>query len=566
MQEKIRHIRFGVIATGTHLFAWQADVIRKLTSETGIDLQLRLIENKGSDTTDKASSSDEASSTSSYLWNLYYGHLIKKRCKALQKVDSGTLFEGVSQVYFEPRTNTNGFTVLADHTLAEIENHQLDFILNFSFFRFAGEVSRAASFGIWTYQNGDPKKYKANTRLFWEIYHADIVTAASLVRTTTDADTTIMLKQGVLKTAVSYHKNIDHIYSQAVTWPLMVCHDIKTNRLLNSNTSTEGERTENFMPPSSWQLLNFFLIQFTSMIKSMYKQLFFTDYWNIGIARTPIHEFLNVEKEPEVLWFPDLPKKEFMADPFGIYIGDELHILYENLHFDEGIGKIATFTFNKSSFGKKEIVIDEEFHMSYPFLFEHEGDVYCIPESYQAGQVRLYKAVDFPDKWHFEKVLIDGYQGIDNTLYKHQDKWYMFSTDKNSGPHYNLNIHYSDNILGRWRPHPKNPVKTDIRSARPAGTIFKHNDQIFRPSMDYSEKIEGRIVINKIVTLSINEYTEEMHTIINPIKNTPFSDKIHTLSQVGPYTLVDGAKELFVFHTISALKYKFRRALQKLRT
>jgi hypothetical protein len=95
--------------------------------------------------------------------------------------------------------------------------------------------------------------------------------------------------------------------------------------------------------------------------------------------------------------------------------------------------------------------------------------------------------------------------------------------------------------------------------------MFIHNGGLFRPSMDYSEKIEGRIVINKIVNLTTNEFNERRHIIINPFQNTYYADKVHTLSQVGPYTLVDGAKELFVFSNFKAFKYKIGTVLLKLK-
>src|SRR5690606_38007391 len=135
---------------------------------------------------------------------------------------------------------------------------------------------------------------------------------------------------------------------------------------------------------------------------------------------------------------------------------------------------------------------------------------------------------------------------------------------KNDGVHYNLKLHFADNVFGNWQPHPKNPVKTDIRCARPAGNIFVHNGEIFRPSMDYSEKVEGRIVINKILKLSKTDFKEEKFCIVNPYTDTFFSDKIHTLSQVGQFTIIDGAKELFVPGNIHALKYKLVSLLGKL--
>lgn len=565
MIKPLRHIRFGVICSNTLLYAWQKIVIEKLIAEADIELKLVVFESDKSSEKNQDSSGYNSFFLSGVLWKLYYQQYVEKKSDALQKLETNMLYEGVPKICCDFVSDNEGFSKLEDDDIEKIEKSQLDFIIDFSSLRLTGNVLSSARYGIWSYQYSDPEKYTGSPSCFWEIYYEDVLTKVSLTRLTIKPDTIIILKEGCLKTEVFYTKNIDKIHLESATWPLNICQDIRNDLANNLSIPSKIKPSKKFISPSSLQLLIFFFIQIKLFVKKVCKQLFYTDYWNIGIVFSPIHEFLNSEKTHTVQWFSKLPKSRFMADPFGVYIKDQLHILYEDFRFDEGIGKTASFLFKEDTFVENRIVIDEEFHMSYPFLFEHKDEMYCIPETYQANQVGLYKAVDFPIKWKFEKILIKNYAGIDSTLYNKDDTWFLFSTDKNSGPHYNLNIHYTDDVFGPWKAHPKNPVKTDIRSARPAGTLFEHKGELFRPSMDYSEKIEGRITINKVVTLTILNFKEEVHTIIDPFENTPFCDKVHTLSKIGPYTLVDGAKELFIFSNYYALKYKIKRVLQKLR-
>lgn len=560
MKNSPQHILFGVICDTTTLFAWQEIVVKKLLSEAGNELKLVIFENE-SQNKERLPSSQK----SGFLWDFYYRYVVGKKSKALQLMYSDELFEGISKVYFNLVEDHNEGTILHDSDIDKIKNYELDFIIDFSSLKLQGKVFNSCKYGIWSYQFGDPEKYMGSISCFWEIYHEDVLTKACLKRLTNVPDSIVLLKEGYLKTNASYTKNIDNIYFEATGWPLQVCQDIKNNSIDNFKISSKLKPGKFHVPPGNLRLVIFFLIQIKLLIKRLSKLIFYTDYWNIGIALSPIQEFLNNQKVPQVQWFSGLPRDRFMADPFGLYHNENLHIIYEDLRFDQRIGKTASFLFKNDSFIENKIVIDEKFHMSYPFLMEYENEIYCIPETYQANQVRLYKAIDFPEKWKLEKILIDDYAGIDNTPFEHEGTWFLFSTDKNSGPHHNLNIHYANNIFGPWVEHPKNPVKTDIRSARPAGTIFEHDGAIFRPSMDYSEKIEGRIVINKIVKLTIHDFREEAHSIVNPFKNTFFSDKVHTLSQVGPFTLVDGAKELFIFSNFYALKYKLNRILLKLK-
>jgi hypothetical protein len=82
--------------------------------------------------------------------------------------------------------------------------------------------------------------------------------------------------------------------------------------------------------------------------------------------------------------------------------------------------------------------------------------------------------------------------------------------------------------------------------------------------MDYSEKIEGRITINKILTLSTTDFHEEVHGIINPFPNTFYSDKVHTLCAAENFTIVDGAKELFIFNNIHVFRYQLKKQWHKI--
>lgn len=50
------------------------------------------------------------------------------------------------------------------------------------------------------------------------------------------------------------------------------------------------------------------------------------------------------------------------------------------------------------------VVLTEDWHLSYPFVFEHEGDIFMMPEGSRSGQLKLYRAVDFPNEWEVEQV------------------------------------------------------------------------------------------------------------------------------------------------------------------
>ena len=438
-----------------------------------------------------------------------------------------------------------------------IRSYGLDFILHLDFNILRGDILNAAKYGVWAFHHGDEMKYRGIPTGFWELYFSEKTSAATLQQLSEKLNAGIVLKKGYLKTQVTYVKNRDLLLFESAKWPKLLAKKIQLGQTEIFEQAPSLTSAPIRTIPTNSQMINYGIKSFFRLAKKVWRSYFFTDFWNIAVVEAPINSFLKPQL-PKATWFPKLPKSKFLADPFALFYNDKLHIIYEVFPYQTGLGEIAALEYKHGLYKDNGHVITEPFHMSYPYLIQFDKQIYCIPETWESNQVRLYKAVEFPLKWELDRVMIDNYAGIDNTPLYHNDYWWLFSTDKENGAHFNLNLFYTKDFFGGWQAHPLNPIKTDIRSARPAGTIFSEQGEIYRPAMDYSEKVEGRIIINRITKISTTEFEEEVHNIINPYRDTYFSDKIHTLGACGPYTVIDGAKELFIFSSWSAFRYKMK--------
>ena len=72
-------------------------------------------------------------------------------------------------------------------------------------------------------------------------------------------------------------------------------------------------------------------------------------------------------------------------------------------------------------------------HLSYPFVLEHEGEVWMVPETSAAGTIELYRAEAFPHRWTREAVLVEGVEASDATLVQHDGRWWMLATVRHGG-------------------------------------------------------------------------------------------------------------------------------------
>jgi hypothetical protein len=157
-----------------------------------------------------------------------------------------------------------------------------------------------------------------------------------------------------------------------------------------------------------------------------------------------------------------------------------------------------------------QTVLERDHHLSYPFVFEWQGQHYMVPETGSERRVEIYRSAAFPFDWRPEAVLLDGRYAVDATLAEVDGTWWMFANVGVEGAlnYDELCIFHAPSPLGPWRPHRRNPVKSDARSARPGGRLFFWNGDLYRPSQDCSGQYGSAIVINKIHRLTTSEYHE----------------------------------------------------------
>jgi hypothetical protein len=277
------------------------------------------------------------------------------------------------------------------------------------------------------------------------------------------------------------------------------------------------------------------------MIFNNYK----TDIWSIGVAKVSIDKFIKATVVPEIKWI--LPRKDFtfLADPFGIWKDDKLYIFYEGFDYRFKKGRIDCIVLNKDY---EEIqsftVLDESFHLSYPFIVEDNNSIYLIPESSRAKKTLIYMFNEFPRKLEAVGELIPNLGMVDPSLINYQGRWWCFYSllDKNDTANGNLHIAFSKNLIGPWEQHPKNPVMGAHVSSRMAGKPFLISGNLHLPIQDSKGTYGAKLKILKVDILNENEFEGTMIKTINPFYHKVYNQGIHTLSDTGSATLIDSKR------------------------
>jgi len=196
-----------------------------------------------------------------------------------------------------------------------------------------------------------------------------------------------------------------------------------------------------------------------------------------------------------------------VADPFLYFNDKNYHMFFEVMNNDTSRGEIGlAISPDGIKWDYQQIVLKENFHLSYPKVFKWEGDIYLLPESHEDFSVRLYKAINFPLKWEHIGNILNGYSFIDNTIFYHNELWWMFV---NTGGTRVLNLYYSNNLYDGWQPHPMNPlIKKNRRVARNGGSVIKHEDKIYRLAQDCYPYYGVQVFAYEIITLTSETYEE----------------------------------------------------------
>jgi hypothetical protein len=234
----------------------------------------------------------------------------------------------------------------------------------------------------------------------------------------------------------------------------------------------------------------------------------------------------------------------------------------EALSWSDGRGRIVAFEFQPNGIlTPPEEVFAFNTHASYPQLIEHQGAVYCIPETQIQRRVQLFRADPFPHRWVPDVVLLEDFAGADATVHFHADRWWLFVGNHDDQDETKLFVFHAQDLRGPWLPHARNPVKCDLRSARPAGPLFSMEGALYRPAQDCSTTYGGAVVINRVERLSPEEFLEQPIQRLTPAAHGPYPHGLHTLSGAGNVTLVDGKR-----HSLSAaaLTTRLQRLVREL--
>jgi glycosyltransferase involved in cell wall biosynthesis len=281
-----------------------------------------------------------------------------------------------------------------------------------------------------------------------------------------------------------------------------------------------------------------------AILHRLYSLCFYTPHWRTCWRFVEGPDLWESGTLADTAWhvIPD-PGFRFYADPFPFVHEGRSYVFLEDLDHRRNKAVISVVPFGPHGpTGPAEPVLEEPWHLSYPFVFAHDGQVWMIPESSANRSIALYRAEKFPYRWVKEATLVSGVEASDATLVRHDGLLWMFAATRDGMGSWSdtLSLFSAPALHGPWRPHAGNPVLVDQAAARPAGAIVTRHGRLWRPVQDCAGGYGTGIGLAEITRLDHDGFAQRVHAVLRADPAWP-GRRLHTLNRAGRLECIDGS-------------------------
>lgn len=545
MKEKLK---IGILLNNHIIPSWEFKIVKDINNSSFAEIVLVII-NK-SDPLHSEKRGNQLAHSLLKLLDKTDKVVFKRKVDYDMKKDVSDLLRGIPELDIK---TGNEYSLESGYGqwVKEITNYDLDIILKFGFHILNGDILKTAKYGILTNSIDDQKIIDGINPGFWEVVRNYPVTNSVLFILSDKINENEVVFNSMESTCMfSINVNRNNVFWRASLFMPRIISGLHRSGAGFLDRQKKRFRSVSITtdlyprPLSVLNALQYIFHYFAVAAKTIYKKVFYTDAFNWQV----LFEIRNDRKTllPDFRCFKKLisPKGIFWADPFVVAKNDNYFVFVEEFIYKANKAHISVLKLdNNGNLLSSERIIERDYHMSYPFIFNLENVYYMIPETGKNKTIELYRCIDFPYKWEFERNLMVNVSAVDTTLFFYNRKWWLFTsldqTGNISGSSTELFLFFTNDIFSdKWESHPDNPIVSDIRTARPAGKLFIHEDKIYRPSQNCTGRYGIGFNISQVTKLTENEYSETLISETEPQWNIKLKGT-HTFNSDKDISVID---------------------------
>lgn len=430
-----------------------------------------------------------------------------------------------------------------------IKSHKLDVILYLGTRPLEGRIWDAARAGVWVLRFGDRRQRTSTPAYFWELYDGKPTAGIMLRKLSACPEES----QVLYRSFSAVHGRSLSLTRNAVYWKGAAI-------VLRCLTSLQQQGQPAFLEPVAQRHTRTdahrergtpgFGRTAGLLAKILARRLshpdrLVVDHWQILIRRRP-PQGQPWDPAASFAGFEPLtaPKGRFWADPFLLEQGGQTWIFFEDCSYRTGRGRISCSEVDENGrVSEPTVAMERDCHLSNPFVFEHRGELYLIPEAEETKRIELYRCERFPDRWVSHSVLVENVSAVDAVIAYKGGKFWLFANMAGYGMSFwdELFLFSADRLEGPWQPYPGNPVVSDVTQARPAGRIMDHDGTLVRAVQDCGGGYGSALSFCLITELSENAYEQRMIRRIEPREIGPYQG-VHAYDRSSRFEVIDARR------------------------
>jgi hypothetical protein len=543
-------LKLGLLLDSFIIPAWEFNSLERVINLDCVEICIIIL--RGHEDSPQIDTDLFFSEKHNYIYRLF--NFIDKKfflrgADALAVKNVQKLFVNTPTIRVEPISNDK-FGCIPPSVIAELINYDLDILIRMGFEILTGDILTVARYGVWSYSFIDTHSSSSNPIGFWEVINR-IPETGSILYILNEGSSIgkILYKSWVQTFQFSPARNRNRCLWQSSSFlsrQIQLLHRLGEKDFFidvgRYNKIIEQYAIGQIKQPSIIRLIWLYIGLLIRNIREIFFRTFNFHHWFLLFSPDD-NLALTVANFKEI----NPPKDRFWADPHIIHFDNKEFIFIEEYIYKDRKAHISVFELMQDDVHPVPIqVLSTDYHLSYPSVFMVNDKFYMIPETSAHRTIELYECENFPYDWKFKMNLMEDIIAVDTTVLYLNNNWWLFTgITENEGafPECELFLFYSDELFTKdWKPHPLNPIISDVKNARPAGDIFIKHEKMYRPSQDCSKNYGWGVNLNEILLLSETEYLEKKVVELRPGWEKCVIG-VHTYASVESLTVVDAVRK-----------------------
>lgn len=442
--------------------------------------------------------------------------LLRPKPDAFETKSLESLLASVPKLDVVPRKTKFSDHIL-DDDLAKIAKYDLDLLVRLGFRILRGKILTTARCGVWSFHHGDPDTYRGGPAGVWEVLNNEATTGSILQILNEDLDGGLVLCRTYTSTETqSVSRNLHYHYWKTLSFLPRQLAELKR---VGAESFLSAARARQpvvnvyshrmYVAPRNGEMFWALVKLAWRIVQRLWTRRLFRTQWFL-LARKSESLQNSLHRFQEIV----PPKDRFWADPNIVEYEGRCYVFFEEYlnHLQRGV--ISLFAIDEQGRwpDRATIVVERPYHLSYPFVFEHNGRRFMLVESSSENRIEAYPCEEFPHRWGAPITIMDNICAVDATLHQQDGRWWLFANVvENRGARSWDELflfHTNDPFSKNWTAHPKNPIVSDVRSARPAGPLFWEAGRLIRPAQICDRGYGRGVCFNEVLKLTETEYEE----------------------------------------------------------